>query len=150
MKKTGPICIVDDDDGHAYLIELNLRQSGVTNELLRFASGQEFLDYLEEDPSGGDAPVMVLLDLNMPGMGGLAVLQVVKDSRIRRTYPIVVLSTSADTDEINACYRAGCNLFLTKPVQYAEFTDLVQRLGALLKVAHFPSGAATTGLAAAG
>lgn len=143
MSVSGPIFIVDDDDGHAYLMETNLRESGVINEIVRFASGDEVLDHLygsEPVP----LPILILLDLNMPGTNGRRVLERIKSQRSTKSIPIVILTTTADPPEIEACYELGCNFYLTKPIQYEEFVKVIRLLGLVFQIVKLP-GAGTQG-----
>ena len=134
------IYIVDDDDGHAELIASNLRDAGVANDLVRFANGFDVLDAISEGGDSSELPVLVLLDLNMPGMHGTKVLEELRRSDRTKSVPIVILTTSANSPEIDECYKLGCNLFLTKPIQYEEFVRVIRLLGLVFKVVKLPSG----------
>lgn len=139
MNTSAPVFVVDDDDGHAYLIELNLRAGGLARELVRFSDGGELLDFLDAADDETQRPALILLDINMPGVDGITTLDRLKDNPATRPIPVVMLSTTMDPDEIRHCYDKGCALFLTKPVQYAEFTQLMKTLGGFLALAKLPS-----------
>lgn len=139
MSHTGAVFIVDDDDGHAYLIELNLRASGLRNEFVRFSDGTQLLEFFESADAGSRWPAIILLDINMPGMDGIAVLERLKNNPTTQSVPIIMLSTTMDPEEVKTCYELSCALFLTKPVQYAEFTRLINKFGEFLALAKLPT-----------
>lgn len=131
------IAIVEDDDGHAHLIKKNLRRGNIHNTVERFSNGQVFLDYLQSEQAR-DRHHLVLLDLNMPVLDGYEVLQRMKaDERLKRI-PVVVLTTTDDPREIERCYDAGCNVYITKPVEYEKFSAAIRELGLLLNVMAVP------------
>lgn len=140
MLPNRPIFIVDDDDGHAHLIELNLRQSGVGNPFQRFSGGREVLDEMFGAPGAPRVPALMLLDLNMPGVDGHEVLETIRRHAISDVLPIIVLTTTDEQAEIDLCYQLGCNLYVTKPVHYEDFTRVVRLLGALIQSVKLPSG----------
>ncbi|GGD94111.1 response regulator [Tsuneonella deserti] len=134
------IVMIEDDEGHARLIEKNIRRAGISNDIRHFVDGTSALEYLHNDPAGpsSGAPVMVLLDLNLPDMSGTAILEKIKnDPRLRRT-PVVVLTTTDDKVEIQRCYDLGCNVYITKPVNYESFADAIRQLGLFLAVIQVP------------
>ncbi len=142
MKDEVTIMIVEDDPGHARLIEKNLKRVNITNEIVTCADGRQALDYLfgEGDYSkgGSNAPLLVLLDLNMPVLDGYEVLKRMKaDDRTRRI-PVIILTTTDDTREVSRCYELGCNIYIKKPVEYKEFTDAICNLGLFLSVVTVP------------
>lgn len=131
------IAIVEDDDGHAHLIKKNLRRGNITNPIERFANGRIFMEYLNSDKDAGKQ-LLVLLDLNMPELDGYEVLKRMKsDDRFRRI-PVIILTTTDDSREIDRCYDAGCNVYITKPVEYAKFSEAIRDLGLLLNVMAVP------------
>ena len=130
------IHVVEDDDGHAYLIEKNLRAGCVANRVRRFASGDEFLDHLFEQE--GDLPLLVLLDLNMPGTSRYGVLQRLRATARTSNLPVLVLTTTEEPAEIQRCYDLGCSLYLTKPVQREAFIEALQALGFVLQIVGTP------------
>lgn len=134
------ILLVEDDPGHALLIEKNLRRSGLAMEIAHFKDGQSIVDYFAADAdnlTGHDCPV-IFLDLNLPAMDGYQVLKTIKTAEQTRKIPIVVLTTTDMPQEITKCYELGCNLFVTKPVQYDEFCRTIYNLGQLLSLAKIP------------
>jgi CheY-like chemotaxis protein len=134
------IVMVEDDEGHARLIEKNIRRAGIQNDIRHFADGTSALDYLFNDAEGPalNGPAMVLLDLNLPDMSGTSILEKIKgDERLRRT-PVVVLTTTDDKVEIQRCYDLGCNVYITKPVNYESFADAIRQLGLFLAVIQVP------------
>ena len=141
MNKPEPIFIVDDDEGHAHLTESNLRNSGIHNEILHFSNGQSVLDYLYGTPKPTELPILILLDLNMPGISGKKVLKVIRSYEKTRTTPVVVLTTTDNPPEIDECYKLGCNMYLTKPVQYQEFARTIKVLGLVLQIVKLPKPA---------
>ena len=107
---TNPVTIImiEDDEGHARLIERNIRRSGVNNEIVPFTNGTAAVDYLfGKDGTGahrkGEA-LLILLDLNLPDMTGIDILKRVKESKYLKSTPVVVLTTTDDSHEIKRCY----------------------------------------------
>lgn len=134
------IVMIEDDEGHARLIEKNIRRAGISNDIRHFADGTSALDYLFNAPDGPsrNGPAMVLLDLNLPDMSGTAILEKIKqDEKLHRT-PVVVLTTTDDKTEIDRCYDLGCNVYITKPVNYENFADAIRQLGLFLSVIQVP------------
>jgi CheY-like chemotaxis protein len=133
------IVLVEDDDGHALLVEKNLRRAGLKNGFLRLRDGQEALDHFFGASGAQLDSTVVLLDINMPRVDGVAVLQQLKTSAATASIPVVVLTTTDDPREIERCYALGCNVYVTKPVQYDAFIEAVRRLGLFLQVVKLPA-----------
>ncbi|MBU6266102.1 MAG: response regulator [Sphingomonadales bacterium] len=135
------IVMIEDDEGHARLIERNIRRAGIRNHIHHFLDGGSALRFLFEDKHGPalNGPSLVLLDLNLPDMSGIDILARIKDdtSPLRRT-PVVVLTTTDDRIEIQRCYDMGCNVYITKPVNYENFADAIRQLGLFLSVIQVP------------
>lgn len=136
------ILLIEDDPGHARLIEKNVRRAGVANEILHFADGTTALEHLFGAPAAarpaGERPILVLLDLNLPDMSGTDILARIKaDETLRRT-PVIVLTTTDDRTEIQRCYDLGCNVYITKPVDYDNFAGAIRQLGLFLSVMQVP------------
>jgi CheY-like chemotaxis protein len=132
------IIMVEDDEGHARLIEKNIRRAGVCNEIRHFASGTAALEHLLAPAVRDAGPLLVLLDLNLPDMSGIDILTKIKaDEQLRRA-PVVVLTTTDDQREIQRCYDLGCNVYITKPVEYDTFSQAIRQLGLFLSVMQVP------------
>jgi len=142
--QTVTILLVEDNPGHARLIEKNLRRSNIGNDIVTVGDGQQALDYLfgEGKYTGrGRAPsLLVLLDLNMPVVDGYQVLERMKADERTRHIPVVILTTTDDDREVARCYSLGCNAYVTKPVDYAQFSEAIRRLGLLLTIVTLPGG----------
>ena len=132
------IVMVEDDHGHAKLIEKNIRRANISNEIAHFDAGQPALDYLFSEEILANGPLLILLDLNLPDMQGTDILAEVKrDERLKRA-PVVVLTTTDDKAEIQRCYDLGCNVYITKPVDYESFAAAIRQLGLFLSVMQAP------------
>jgi len=149
------IVLIEDDDGHATLVERNLRRSGISNGFLRFRDGQDALDYFFGAVGASQAVAnsdvgypsrdtlsnfVVLLDLRMPRVDGFEVLRRLKADPATASVPVIVLTTTDDPREIERCYELGCNVYITKPVEYDAFIEAVRRLGIFLQVVKLPPG----------
>jgi CheY-like chemotaxis protein len=139
------IIMVEDDEGHARLIERNIRRAGVNNEILPFTSGTEALKYLlGPDGSGlvsAKRSMLILLDLNLPDMTGVDILAKVKGNVHLKRSPVVVLTTTDDQREIQRCYDLGANVYITKPVNYEAFANAIRQLGLFFSVIQVPETA---------
>ena len=134
------IVMVEDDEGHARLIERNIRRAGIHNGIRHFTDGGSALEYLFNDERGPalNGPALILLDLNLPDMSGIDILAKIKsEPKLKRT-PVVVLTTTDDKVEIQRCYDLGCNVYITKPVNYESFADAIRQLGLFLAVIQVP------------
>ena len=145
MSKPVNIIMIEDDEGHARLIERNIRRSGVNNDIVSFTNGTAAVNYLfGEDGSGlarkGEA-LLILLDLNLPDMTGIDILRRVKENKYLKCAPVVVLTTADDSQEIKRCYELGCNVYITKPVNYESFANAIRQLGLFFSVIKVPPAA---------
>jgi CheY-like chemotaxis protein len=145
MSNPVTIIMIEDDEGHARLIERNIRRSGVNNEIVPFTNGTAAMDYLfGQDGTGslrkGEA-LLVLLDLNLPDMTGIDILKRVKENKYLKSIPVVVLTTTDDSHEIKRCYELGCNVYITKPVNYESFANAIRQLGLFFSVIQVPPAA---------
>jgi CheY-like chemotaxis protein len=129
------IILIEDDPGHARLIEKNIRRAGVNNQILHFENGTASLDHLM---TMGKVSTLVLLDLNLPDMSGTQILQRLKSNADTKHVPVIVLTTTDDKAEIQKCYDLGCNVYITKPVDYDAFAAAIQQLGLFLSVMKVP------------
>jgi CheY-like chemotaxis protein len=132
------IVMIEDDEGHARLIEKNLQRAGVYNEVRHFTDGTAALDYLTGKNRPEHRPMLVLLDLNLPDMSGFDILVKLKADPRLRPAPVIVLTTTDDEREVRRCYELGCNVYITKPVNYDTFAQAVRQLGLFLAVIQVP------------
>jgi CheY-like chemotaxis protein len=145
MSKSVTIIMIEDDEGHARLIERNIRRSGVNNPIVPFSDGTAAVNYLfGPDGSGIDhkgEALLILLDLNLPDMSGIEILRRVKENDYLKCDPVVVLTTTDDSQEIRRCYELGCNVYITKPVNYESFANAIRQLGLFFSVIQVPPAA---------
>ena len=141
MYKELSILIAEDDDGHAELIQEGLFDSGVRNEMIRFSNGEEIWDYLigngGKDVRDPNKNYIVLLDIKMPKLDGLELLKRIKTDDSMKEIPVIMLTTTDDPREVEACYQMGCNFYVIKPVDFRKFTETLRRLGLFIQEVKF-------------
>jgi len=143
MKNEVTLLIAEDDEGHAALILKNLQRAGIHNDLIRFADGQETIDFLFGQGTGphresGKAYVL-LLDIRMPKVDGVEVLRRIKVDPELGKLPVIMLTTTDDPREIEKCHAMGCNSYITKPIDYDKFVHAIRQLGLYLLIIEVPS-----------
>ncbi|HVO22306.1 MAG TPA: response regulator [Candidatus Margulisiibacteriota bacterium] len=143
------ILLVEDDDGHARLLEKNLRRGGIINHLVRVADGQEAIDYVSrtgayQDTSVYPDPSVVLLDVRMPRLDGFEVLLHLKSDPSLMKIPVIMLTSTDNQNEINRAYELGANGYVVKPVGMDSFIDRVVKLGMFIEVIELPENAGHT------
>jgi CheY-like chemotaxis protein len=142
-----PVTIVfaEDDEGHATLVQRNLRRGKVPANAVRVRDGQELLDYMSRRAPFQDRPehdaILILLDLNMPRIDGFEALDRLKHDKRFAHIPIIVLTTSDNSAELERCYASGASACIVKPVEFGLFGDMVHRLGDFLTMARMPAEA---------
>ena len=132
------IIMVEDDEGHARLIEKNIRRAGVCNPIRHFVDGTSAVEHLSDPATRNGGPLLVLLDLNLPDMSGTEILARLKSDEKLKRAPVVVLTTTDDQREIQRCYDLCCNVYITKPVEYESFSQAIRQLGLFLSVMQVP------------
>lgn len=136
------IVMIEDDEGHARLIERNVRRAGVNNEIIPFKNGTDALAFLfGADGSGNDSAkkaLLILLDLNLPDTTGIDILAKLKANTHLKRFPVIILTTTDDQREIQKCYDLGANVYITKPVDYEAFANAIRQLGLFLSVIQVP------------
>jgi len=132
MNNTKTILLVEDNPSDVALTRRALKKAGVVNPIVVAEDGQAAIDYLlgtDAAQEGRESPALVLLDLNLPIVSGLQVLERIRaDDRTRRL-PVVILTTSNEPREIGMGYDLGVNSYLVKPVDFARFAEVVEHLG---------------------
>jgi len=138
------ILLVEDDEGHALLVQENIKNHGIINKIYTVTDGEMALNFLYrrgEFAADGRAPCpgLILLDLNLPKVDGFEVLRQVKNDERLKTIPVIILTSTEDQREIDRSYQLGANNYITKPVDYKQFQERVQGLGLFLEIVSLPS-----------
>lgn len=131
--RTGIILLIEDDAGDRELFRLVVEGSAIDAQLKVAEDGEAALDYLNRrgkfaGPEDAPAPDLIILDLNMPKLSGREVLSELRSSPKFRSIPIVILTTSSRSEDVDRCYELGCNSFVTKPSEINEFNSAVERM----------------------
>ena len=129
------ILIVEDNPDHLELTVLTLEEQGVTAKIATARDGAEALDFLfgQGIHAGRDTqhqPTFILLDMKLPKLSGLDVLRSVRANPLTSLVPVVMLTSSSEQSDIVACYQAGANSFVRKPVDFGDFTEKLNSLQA--------------------
>lgn len=142
MKNESVIVLAEDDAGHAGLILRNLKNAGITNDILCFENGEDTLNFLLQ--RGGSLlneehiSYILLLDIQMPRIDGIEVLRQVKKDKYINNIPVIMLSVSGDTEEIEQCKELGCDNYFVKPANHDQFANTIENLGYYIKAVIFP------------
>jgi CheY-like chemotaxis protein len=137
------VVMIEDDEGHARLIERNVRRAGINNEIEAFTNGTDALNFLLGLDGSGEvnrySSFLILLDLNLPDMTGVEILTKLKENEHLRPTPVIVLTTTDDQREIQRCYDLGASVYITKPLDYEGFANAILQLGLFLSIIQMPT-----------
>ena len=136
------ILLVEDDQSDAELTLAALEEQHLANQVYDVQDGELALDYLYHrgkftDRAGGN-PILMLLDLKMPKVDGLEVLKVIKADEQLKNIPIVMLTSSRETPDLNECYKHGVNAYVVKPVDFTDFMKAASQLGIFWAATNHP------------
>jgi len=126
------VVLVDDNEDDRELAARALQRAGVTNDVIMLSDGVEALAFFDEamkTEAGAARTYLVLLDLNMPKLGGLDVLRTVRGHPNLRRLQVVVLTSSDEERDLLDSYELGANSYIRKPVDFAQFSDTIRQLG---------------------
>ena len=131
--KPQPILVVDDNEDDYEAIARAFKRVGLANPVSLCTTGQAAIDFLKHEGSAhdighADRPVLIMLDLNMPGMDGFQVLQHIRQDAALRQIPVVIWTTSSNEKDVDACYTYGANAYMQKPVIFEDLVESVRRL----------------------
>ena len=137
------ILLVEDDDGHARLIERHLRKVSLANPIDRVRDGIEALEYLHNEGAFSDRqrfarPRLLLLDINMPRMDGVELLERIRADEQLHPLPVIMLTSTDNQAEIDRCYSAGASGYVAKPINIVSLGEKLQRLGMFLEIFELP------------
>lgn len=126
LPKTQPILIVEDSPDDFEATKRAFGKANLRNEIAHCVSGETALAYLRCDAN--EKPGIILLDLNMPGLDGRKTLEIIKKTGSLKSIPIVILTTSNDERDVQACYELGANTYIQKPVDFDGLIAAIRRL----------------------
>ena len=141
MKKEVVILIAEDDPGHASLIKKNLKRAGISNKIIHFTDGQQVLDFILQNKTEDEftqKSYLLLLDIRMPKVDGVEVLRQIKQDQELKKIPVIMITTTDDPKEVNACHKLGCSTYIVKPIDYEQFIRAIRQLGLFLSVVEVP------------
>jgi len=127
------ILLVEDNDAHTKLILRAFQEDRLANPVSCVRDGEEALDYLYRrgdynDPAKSPRPDLILLDLKLPKIDGLEVLKIIKEDEALKEIPVVVLTSSTDERDVHAAYRHYVNSYISKPIDFDKFREVVEQL----------------------
>jgi CheY-like chemotaxis protein len=143
MKKEANILIAEENKEHVELIRKNLLLVGVRNAAINFADGQEILNFLFDMHEGYEGEhnsreYIVLLNLDLPKVNGVKVLEKIKQDMQLKKIPVIILTATDDQHTIDRGYNLGCSTYIVKPTEGQDFEETIQKLGCFLFVVETP------------
>lgn len=128
--KNDTILLIEDNEDDIALTLRAFRNNNIQNEIVVKRDGQEALDYLFNTDAGADKllPVLILLDINLPGINGLHILEKIRQNETTRLLPVVVLTSSNEPEYICQCYDLGTNSYLKKPANLSVFSNMISEI----------------------
>ena len=138
------ILVAEDDEEQFELIRKNLLRAGVSNEMHRLANSQEILDFFltmskRPEQKNNDQKYILLLDIRIPKVDGVEVLEKIKQDKRFIKLPVIVLTVTDSPDTIEQCYNFGCNTYIVKPTEHNDFEETIQKIGRFLSVVEVAS-----------
>ncbi len=136
------ILLVEDDPNDVELTIEAFKEYNLSNEILVVRDGAEALDYLYhrgefiQEPARN--PVVILLDLKMPKVDGIQVLRQIKSDKDLQTIPVVILTSSRESHDLETCYQLGANAYVVKPVKFSDFVEAVKQIGVFWALINVP------------
>jgi CheY-like chemotaxis protein len=127
------ILLVDDSENDVKLIKSALEEAHFGNDIVVAEDGEEALDYLYKKgkyaSNSHEDPIFILLDIKMPMMDGIEVLKIIRADGLFKSVPIIMLTSSRDTRDLQKCYELGANSFVVKPINIIDFISVVRDIG---------------------
>lgn len=133
------ILLVEDNEDDIELTVHAFNKGGMDHDIRVVRDGEAALEFLQRHDTAAEMPDMVLLDLKLPGMGGLEVLRRMRGAEETRRLPVIILSTSDDERDIATGYDLGANSYVRKPVEFSRFTTVMNQLGLYWLTVNIPS-----------
>lgn len=133
---TGKILLVEDNDDDVILMQRAFKKNRMTNAIVRARNGVEALDLLHNQ---NIIPSLVILDLKLPKVDGLEVLKSIRANEFTRGLPVVILTTSAEQQDVVQGYQLGTNSYIRKPVEFEKFLEAVGQVGLYWMVINEPN-----------
>ncbi len=137
MGKNAVILIAESNQDHYLIIEKNLRRTGFGNEIKRFDNGKALIESLFT-PERQSVSYILILDINIEGLDGLEILRKIKSDSLLRKMPVVIFTSQHDQASIDKCYDLGCSVYISKPKDVTDFSDMVHKIGKFLLTVKVP------------
>jgi CheY-like chemotaxis protein len=137
MQTSKPLLLIEDDQIDARTVKRALQDIGVVDKIVHLTNGEEALDYLRSEVN--PAPCLILLDLNMPRMGGREFLQAAKEDPTMRRIPVVVLTTSTNENDIQDTFQLGVAGYMVKPLDYDNFVETIKAVSQYWSMSILPA-----------
>ncbi|MHB8136433.1 MAG: response regulator [Anaerolineaceae bacterium] len=132
MKAFKRILLAEDDPNDVEMTVNALNSKNLVNEICVVRDGVEALDYLYHQGAfskrAGGNPIVILLDLKMPKIDGIEVLRKIKSDKDLQMIPVVILTSSSESTDLETCYQLGANAYVVKPVRFADFVEAVKQI----------------------
>jgi len=138
MRNLKPILLVEDDSIDAMTVRRAFKDLKVTNQLVHVVNGEEALEYLKNESN--KKPCVILLDLNMPKMNGIEFLKIKIENEELKKIPVVALTTSKETPDIDVSFELGVAGYIVKPVDYKKFVEAIRILELYWTLSELPDG----------
>jgi len=133
MPEPAHILLAEDDPADVELALSAMQAKNAARRVQVVNNGEDVLDYLHRRGQwkgrGASQPALVLLDLKMPGIGGVEILRVIKNDSRTRCIPVVIFTSSGERRDIAVCYENGANAYVVKPVEFTSFVETLQTIG---------------------
>ena len=123
-----PILLVEDNPVDLDLTLRAFSSQKLSNPIEIARDGEEALAFIEKWEQGNPLPLVIMLDLKLPKVSGLEVLEVIKNHPVFKTIPVVILTTSTDSTDVETAYNLGVNSYIVKPVDFSKFIEVAKQI----------------------